>query len=178
VESNLHSHSKPFRVGVFATVEQADKAVCALLAAGFTDKQISVVCSDVVKEQHFSRFEHEDPDGAHSGAAAAGGAAIGGLVGLLSMAAFVTGTGGLGLAVVGPLFLGSAGAGALAGGLIGAMTTRGLESELADFYDQAVVQGKILVAAEAHGDGAPARLARADEILAQAGAEPMALRQG
>lgn len=156
MESNLHSRNKPFRVGIFAKMEQADEAVRGLLAAGFTEHQISVVCSDKVKEQHFRRFEHEDPAGAHAGAAAASGAAIGGLVGLLSVAAFVTGTGGLGLFVVGPLFLSSAGAGALVGGLVGAMTTRGLEKDLADFYDQAVVQGKILVAAEAHGDGGPA----------------------
>jgi hypothetical protein len=182
VESNLHLHNKPFRVGIFARVEQADDAVRGLLAAGFTDKEISVVCSDKVKEEHFKRFEHEDPDGAHAGLAAAtgaaSGAAIGGLVSLLSVAALVTGTGGLGLLVFGPLFLSSAGAGALVGGLVGAMTTRGLESELADFYDQAVVQGKILVAAEAHGDGAPARLGRADQVLKQAGAEPVALGQG
>jgi hypothetical protein len=94
------------------------------------------------------------------------------------MAAFVSGTGGLGLLVFGPLFLSSAGAGALVGGLVGAMTTRGIESELADYYDQAVVKGKILVAAEAHGHDAQARLGRADQVLLQAGAEPVALRQG
>ncbi len=178
MESNLHSQRKPFRVGVFVRTEQADQAVRGLLAAGFTDAQISVVCSDKVKEAHFRRFEHEDPAGAHTGVAAASGAAIGGLVGLLSMAAFVTSTGGLGLFVVGPLFLGSAGAGALVGGLVGAMTTRGLEEELANYYDQAVVEGKILVAAEAHGDGAQARLAQAEQVLRAAGAEPVALERG
>ncbi len=178
MESNLHFRNKPFRVGVFAKVEQADEAVRGLLAAGFTEKEISVVCSDKVKEEHFKRFEHEDPAGAHTAAAAASGAAIGGLVGLMSMAAFVTGTGGLGLFVFGPLFLSSAGAGALVGGLVGAMTTRGLEQEIANFYDQAVVQGKVLVAAEAHGDNAAARLARAEQILHQAGAAPVALDQG
>ena len=64
------------------------------------------------------------------------------------MAALASSTGGLGLLVFGPMFLSSACAGALVGGLVGAMTTRGIEKEIANYYDQAVVQGKILVAAE------------------------------
>ena len=62
--------------------------------------------------------------------------------------------------------------------MIGAMTTRGVENELANYYDQAVTRGKILVAAEAHGDRAAERLARAEEILREAGAEPIHLRKG
>ncbi len=178
METNLHAHIKPYRVGIYAQMDQADAAVRGLLAAGFTDREISVVCSDKVKEAHFRRFEHQGAGRTHSAAAAASGAAIGGLVGLLSMAAFVTSTGGLGIFVVGPLFVGSAGAGAFVGGLMGAMTTRGLEEELANYYDQAVVQGKILVAAEAHGHDAEARLAKADAVLRAAGAEPVALEQG
>ena len=58
------------------------------------------------------------------------------------------------------------------------MTTRGLEEELANYYDQAVVDGKILVAAEAHGDGAEARLTQAEQVLRAAGAEPVALARG
>ena len=53
MESNLTSAEKPFRVGVFATIEQADRAVAGLLAAGFTKDHISVVCSDKVIEQQF-----------------------------------------------------------------------------------------------------------------------------
>ncbi len=182
MENNLSPGDKPFRVGIFATVEQADEAVRGLLATNFTDKEISVVCSDKVKEAHFRRFEHEDPAGAHATAAAAtgaaSGAAIGGLVSLLSVAALTTGTGGLGLFVFGPLFLGSAGAGALVGGLVGAMTTRGLEKEIANYYDQAVVEGKILVAAEAHGQNSPSRLARAEQNLETSGGRTPGLARG
>src|ERR1700736_526297 len=144
MESNLTNEERPFRVGIFTTVERADEAVRGLLAAGFSDREISVVCSDKVKEKHFQRFEHEEPAGAHTGAAAASGAAIGGLLGLLSMAAVVS-TGGLGLLVAGPLFVSTAGTGAIVGGIVGAMTTRGLENELANYYNQAVIKGKILV---------------------------------
>jgi hypothetical protein len=178
MENNLNLKEKPFRVGIFSTLEKADEAVRGLISAGFTDREISVVCSDKVKEQHFRRFEHQDPAGAHTGAAAASGAAIGGLLGLVSMAALASSTGGLGLLVFGPLFLSTAGTGAVVGGLVGAMTTRGVERELANYYDQAVVEGKILVAAEAHGAQAPVRLAEARRILEQAGAEPVALAEG
>jgi hypothetical protein len=178
MESNLNFEEKPYRVGVFPTVEKADEAVDQLLAAGFTDKQISVVCSDKTKEAHFKRFEHEQPAGSHTTAAAASGAAVGGLLGMLSMATVAATSGGLGLLVFGPLFIGTAGAGALVGGLVGAMTTRGMEDELANFYDQAVVSGKTLVAAEAHGANAAARLSEAETILKRAGSEPVSLSRG
>jgi hypothetical protein len=48
---------KPFRVGVFDTVAQAEQAVHRLLDAGFTRDQLAVVCSDRHKEELF-RQEH------------------------------------------------------------------------------------------------------------------------
>jgi len=68
--------------------------------------------------------------------------------------------------------------GGVAGSLIGAMMSRGFERELANFYDQAVVAGKIHVAAEDHGPQQAERLARAEHILANAGAEPLPLPEG
>ena len=68
--------------------------------------------------------------------------------------------------------------GGVVGGLVGAMMTRGVEKELANYYDQAVVAGKLLVAAEAYGSTAAKRLADAQRILHEAGAEPVALEKG
>ena len=65
------------------------------------------------------------------------------------MAAFVTGARSWGWLSSGRCFWLCGRRARLAGGLIGAMTTRGLESELADFFDQAVVKGKVLVAGTA-----------------------------
>jgi hypothetical protein len=48
---------------------------------------------------------------------------------------------------------------------------------MADFYDQAVTRGKILVAIEDDRDDSP-RLALAERIFAQAGAEPLPLNKG
>ena len=176
MESNLtRSEPRPFRVGVFATVEQADRAVEGLLKAGFTKDHITVVCSDKTKEAHFSEYEHEKPAGTNTPLAAATGSAIGALLGGLASVATIAATGGLGIIVAGPLF---AGTGAIVGGLVGAMTTRGVERELANYYDQAVTRGKILVAAEDHSPNHARRLADAERILQEAGAEPISLREG
>jgi len=78
---------------------------------------------------------------------------------------------GLTILGIGPLLAG----GAVAGGLIGAMETRGHEGALADFYDQALTRGKLLVAVEDEGTDHAARLARADQIFRQAGAAPIPL---
>src|SRR5258705_13689068 len=94
---------RPVRVGVFATVAEADRAVRGLVGAGFTKAHISVVCSDKAKEAFFADFEHDKP----AGEAAPSHAAAGGLAGLFAGGIIaVTGivaSGGLGLLVVGPL---------------------------------------------------------------------------
>ena len=78
--------------------------------------------------------------------------------------------------------LAAGGAGAWTGGILGtflgAMMMRGQDKELANFYNQAVVGGKLVVAAEDHSDNADARLATAATILAEAGAEPLGLPEG
>ena len=165
----------PIRAGVFAQVEGARRAVNALLAAGFAPEQITVVCSDEIKERHFKRFEHQRPAGQNAPAAAAAGGSIGAAVGGLATAA-------LGVAVGGPAFAVLGGAGLITGGLvgsfIGAMLTRGMEKEAANFYDQAVQSGKLLVVVEDHRDDSSVRLMQAERVLAEAGAEPMPLMDG
>jgi hypothetical protein len=58
------------------------------------------------------------------------------------------------------------------------MSSRGIDKELANYYDQAVERGAILVAVEAKGRGAAAALARAERILEEAGSLPMQLPEG
>jgi hypothetical protein len=72
----------------------------------------------------------------------------------------------------------TAGAGAATGGLVGAMLTRGLEKEDANYYDQALQLGKILVSVEADGPGHEERLSAAERVFAEAGAVPLALEEG
>ena len=171
----LFATERPIEVGVFESVDAAGQAVDEMLRAGFTHEQITVVCSDQTKERYFREFEHQKPAGTHGVTAAVTGGAIGAIVAGLTVVATAVATGGLTILAAGPI---SAAAGGVAGGFIGAMMTRGVEKELANFYQQAVIEGRILVAAEDKGPHAPQRLARAASILAEAGAMPLPLKEG
>jgi hypothetical protein len=168
-------------VGVFPTVDGARRAVQGLRDAGFGKEQITVMCSDETKERYFHEFEHQEPAGTYTPSAAITGATIGALLGGASVVAASAATGGVAILAAGPI---TAWAGGVAGGLVGAMMTRGVERELANFYQQAVVDGQILVAVEedcgeqrnSHHKGAT--LSLADRILANAGAKPILLPKG
>ena len=164
----------PVRIGVFKTVAGADRAVSELLQHGFAREELSVICSDETKERHF----HDLPNPPVPGSNTVGGIAIGaavGAVGGLALAATALVTGGVTLWLVGPLL---AGGGALVGSFTGAMATRGFEPEVANYYDQAVRMGDILVGVECKGDDAPTRLADAERVFASAGAVPIRLPEG
>jgi hypothetical protein len=161
-------------VGVFTTVEDARRAVNGLLAAGFPSDKITVVCSDQTKERYFREFEHQEPAGTFTPTASIAGGTIGALLGGATVIASAVATGSLALWAAGPI---TAWAGGVAGGLVGAMMTRGVEKELANFYQQAVLEGQILVAAEASVSRGPS-LGEAARILAEAGAKPLALPEG
>ena len=164
---------QPIRVGVYSTIHDAEKAVHGLLNLGFTKDQITVICSEDWKAAHFHEFHHEDPAGAHTPAAVAVGGAIGALLGGMAAVVGTVATGGVGLLAAGGA---SAWAGGIVGGLIGAMMTRGVEKELADYYDQAIVAGKILVAVEDRSTKGVQNLAAATRVFEEAGAEPVPLR--
>lgn len=172
---NASTLERPIRVGVYSTIRAADCAVQNLLKAGFSAEHISVLCSDQSIEAHFRGFEHEEPSGSYTPAAVAVGGAIGAALGGLTILAGAITTAGLGLLAAGGI---AAWAGGVVGGLVGAMTTRGVEPEVADFYDQAVTAGKILVAVEDHSEAQRQNLDRAEHIFAECGAEPMALPEG
>ncbi|MEX2316157.1 MAG: hypothetical protein WD669_03330 [Pirellulales bacterium] len=173
--ANTSVIDRPIEVGVFDSVDAASRAVEGLLAAGFTVEQITVICSDETKERKFHAFEHQEPAGTYGVKATVAGSALGALVGGLAVIASAVATGGVAILAAGPI---SAAAGGVAGGFIGAMMTRGVEKELANFYQQSVLQGRILVAAEDKGPHAQQSLARAARILADAGALPLPLDEG
>jgi hypothetical protein len=173
--TELTKVERPFEAGVFDTVEGAARAVEGLMGAGFSKEQITVMCSDATKERYFRAFEHQEPAGTYSATATVAGSAIGAIAAGLTIIASAVATGGVTLLAAGPI---TAAAGGVAGGFIGAMMTRGVEKELANFYQQAVVEGRILVAAEDEGPNAYQRLTRAAKVLADAGARPVALKEG
>jgi hypothetical protein len=152
-----------------------------LLEAGFGIDQITVMCSDETKERYFQEFERQEPAGTFTPGAAITGATIGALLGGTAVVVASAATGGLAILAAGPI---TAWAGGVAGGLVGAMMTRGVEKELANFYQQAVIDGHILVAAEVPGNdprkatGHRPTLSDAARILADSGAKPLAMREG
>ena len=150
-----------------------------LFQAGFTESEVSVI----VPKSHRGEVDEEvgahvevEKAGSHTLAAAGAGGAIGALLGGLTAAAGITASGGIGLLIAGPL-LGAAGGGA-AGGFIGAMSTRLVEPEIADYYDQALQRGMVLVAVEKEDGAIGPPLETAERIFKDAGAEPIDLREG
>jgi len=166
---------RPIRVAVFPTIEQADQAVSDLLKLGFTTEQIIVICSDERKAAHYEQFRHQDQAGSHTSPAVAIGGAIGAILGGLTAVVGTVATGGIGLLAAGGV---AAWGGGAVGGLVGAMMTRGLEKELANYYDQAVTTGKILVAVDDPDVADAQRLGATREVFERAGAEPVALPEG
>jgi hypothetical protein len=61
--------------------------------------------------------------------------------------------------------------GGVLGGLIGVMMTRGVEKEAANFYNQEVTDGQILITVEVHDPPPHPKLALAERILAEQGAD-------
>ena len=166
------STERPVRAAVFATLARAQRAVDSLRAGGFTNDEITVVCSDETKERHFRELEHQQPAGTNTPLAATVGGLVGAtLFGLTTVGVGIA-TGGVPLLVAGGWGIWTGG---VLGGFVGAMLTRGIEKEAANFYDQAVISGKILVAVETPESH---RLDQAEQILASAGAEPVALPEG
>ena len=169
---------RPIRAAIFTEIANTDKAVKRLLDSRFTNAEITVVCSDDTKERYFREYEHQDQAGRNVPVAAGIGGAVGmTLFGLTAVAAGLV-TGGAAFVVAGGTGMWT---GTVVGGLVGAMMTRGFEQEIADFYDQAVVTGDILVAVEPSGDNAEAnneRLLTAESIFREAGAKPLPLSKG
>lgn len=164
------------RAGVFATEPSADRAVVDLLQAGFQKEWISVVSAKPVPHH----AAHEDvryvaPAGAHTRRAIVIGVAIGCVLGSAAVAIIGALTGGLGPTVIGPL-LSAAAVGAVAGGFVAAMMTRGYEPEIADYFDQALRKGEFLVSVEERVGGPP--LTSADAVFRRAGVESLPLRKG
>jgi len=160
------------RVGVFPELPAADRAVTRLLEAGFLQEQVTVVCSDETKTRYFAAFQHEDRSGTNADSGAVAGAGIGAAVGGLAAIALGAISGAVPLIIAGAAGI-AAGSGA--GVFVGAMSSRLGEGEVADFYDQAVREGQILVAVEDNSPEASLRLTEAARIIAEEGARPLPL---
>ncbi len=160
-------HGFPIRFAVCDTATDAHRLVDQLQQEGFTAQEISVVCSQEACEREFAAFVHQHPAGSQT-AAALDKAGLGTLgLGAAAVIASVLTSAGTAVAVIGA-FSGLA----IAGTFAAMMMTRGAEQELADYYDQAITHGKILVAVETDD---PQRQHEADQVLHPGGSPPSAI---
>src|SRR5580658_6693729 len=114
--------------GIYKTRGQAENAVDRILAAGFTNNDISVLLPDNSSTKEFAHEKNtKAPEGTTTGVAAGG--AVGGTLGLLA---------GIGaLIAAGPIVgaLAGVGAGGVVGGLIGALIGMGIPEYEAKRYE-------------------------------------------
>jgi hypothetical protein len=155
------------RVGFFSSKEQAGQAVQDLLAAGFTKKELAVICpANRKKGVAFSVLRAEPPGSQGAEAPAEGGAigaAIGGIV--LAATAIATGRGGLLPAV--PMLVGG---GAIAGGFGSLILSDGCGKGVGEYYLDAIHRGNIVVGVEVEVEESDTLLAQAERILIDDGA--------
>lgn len=159
-------------IGLVGSVNQAERILSDLEAAGFARNDLSVLFPDKSGTRDFAH-EHNTkaPEGAVTGAGAGG--AVGGTIGLLA------GIGALAIPGLGPFIaagpimaaLSGAAAGAAVGGVTGALIGLGLPEIEAKQYEGKVRDGNVLVSV--HVDDSKER-ANAKEILERNGAKDIA----
>ena len=163
------SEKKTAVFGIFKTANQAEHCVDRLLAAGFSNDDISVLLPDQKSSKDFAHEKNtKAPEGTTTGVAAGG--VIGGTLGLLA------GIGALAIPGVGPLIaagpimgaLAGLGVGGAVGGLIGALVGMGIPEYEAKRYEGRIKEGGVLLSTHC---GTSEQVARAKEILKQTGAE-------
>jgi hypothetical protein len=133
--------SAEMAVGVFADRAQAEAAIQALQARGFTPADVSLIMNDPVPEA--------EEEAGHEGATT--GAAVGGVLG--GIGGWLIGAGMLMIPGVGPILaagplmaaLGGAVVGASTGGIVGVLTGVGLTEAHAKQLEQRVREGGVVV---------------------------------
>jgi hypothetical protein len=155
--------------GIFHTRNEVGEGVDRLLAAGFSNDDISVLLPDTQGSKDFAHEKNtKAPEGATAGVATGG--AIGGTLGLLA------GLGTLAIPGVGPFLaagpimaaLAGLGVGGAVGGLVGALVGMGIPEYEAKRYEGRIKAGGILLSAHCDTSG---EIMRAKEVLKEAGAQ-------
>src|SRR5579863_6866133 len=155
--------------GIYQNEKQAERTVDDLMAAGFSNDDISVLLPDNKGTRDFAHDKStKAPEGAAAGVTTGG--AIGGTLGLLA------GIGALAIPGVGPFIaagpimgaLAGLGAGGAVGGLIGALVGMGMPEYEAKRYEGRVKAGGVLLSV--HCDTSD-EISLAKELLKATGAE-------
>jgi hypothetical protein len=157
---------------IFTSRSAAEAAVDQLIAAGFSNQDVSALMPDNEASQDFATEKNtKAPEGTATGVGIGG--TVGGTLGLLA------GIGALAIPGVGPLIaagpimgaLAGLGVGGAVGGLVGALVGMGIPEYEAKRYEGRVKDGGILVSV--HCDNSE-EVSRAKDILKAAGGEYVA----
>jgi len=158
--------------GIYKSPMAAERAVDQILAAGFSNNDISVLLPD---NQSSKEFAHEKntkaPEGTTTGATTGG--VIGGTLGLLA------GIGALAIPGVGPFIaagpimaaLAGVGVGGAVGGLIGALVGMGIPEYEAKRYEGRIKEGGVLLSVHC---ATSEDISRAKNLLKSTGADDIA----
>jgi len=158
--------------GIYTNEATAETAVDQLLAAGFSNDDISVLMSDVKGARDFAAEKNtKAPEGTAAGVGVGG--VLGGALGLLA------GIGALAIPGVGPLIaagpimatLAGLGVGGAVGGLVGALVGMGIPEYEAKRYEGRLKEGGILVSVHCETSE---EVAKAKELLKTTGAQDIA----
>ena len=136
-------------VGVFATPQEAQRAVMDLKSAGFSPEQIGVLSRNDEGKVVGKQFTEGTEAATGAAAGVAAGASVGALWGLGILAGVLP---GIGPAIAGGtlgILLSSAMAGAAAAGIAGVLIGLGVPEEEAAFYESEFKSGRTLVTVKA-----------------------------
>lgn len=164
----MTASNETLRVGIFDRFDRANTALDELIEAGVDRERLSIVSPNQGPSIP-EGVERIDPKDGSKAASAAAGATVGSVIGGLTAAVGAALTGGAGILVAGALLQGGAAMG-VAGGFVGAMMARGLEPDIADFYNRALEDGNVLVAVEASDVAGQPSLEEVGAILKRLGA--------
>jgi hypothetical protein len=165
----IMSGKKTAVFGIYKTRTSAEQSVDRLLAAGFSNDDVSVLLPDSSSSKEFAHEKNtKAPEGTTTGVTTGG--AIGGTLGLLA------GIGALAIPGVGPFIaagpimaaLAGVGVGGAVGGLIGALVGMGIPEYEAKRYEGIIKEGGVLLSV--HCDTSE-EIARAKDLLKRTGAE-------
>ena len=158
--------------GIYKSSMEAERAVDRMMAAGFSNNDISVLLPDAQSSKEFAHEKNtKAPEGTTTGVTTGG--VVGGTLGLLA------GIGALAIPGVGPFIaagpimgaLAGLGIGGAVGGLVGALVGMGIPEYEAKRYEGRVKDGGILLSV--HCDSSE-EISRAKEILKATGADDIA----
>ena len=155
--------------GIYKSSAQAESAVDRIVAAGFSNNDISVLLPDTQSSKEFAHEKNtKAPEGTATGVTTGG--IVGGTLGLLA------GIGTLAIPGLGPFIaagpimasLAGLGVGGAVGGLIGALVGMGIPEYEAKRYEGRVKDGGVLLSV--HCDTSD-EISRAKDLLKETGAE-------